>query len=85
MARTNSPEVGQPTTRKRKRRRNMSRQTTGGTRSGAATGGMPGTASMPVNYDALSAHIRGTVDGFALANNITSQQAFSGLKKALVW
>ncbi len=77
-----------PSPRRKVRRRRMTRQTTGGgmgtSRSGAATGVAP-ILQAGVNYDSLSAHIRGTVDGFALANHITSAQAFTGLKKALVW
>jgi hypothetical protein len=86
MASQSTNTVGQTPTRRKVRRRRM----TGGARPGAARGmdgGTIGTGAVQagVNYDALSAHIRGTVDGFALANNITSQQAFTGLKKHLVW
>jgi hypothetical protein len=72
-----------------RRRRGVKRGRRTTARSGAATGGMaPTLGSSPLsvtNYDNLSAHIRGVCEGFALANNITSQQAFAGLKKSINW
>ena len=75
-------------TKTRRRRRGARGRTI--SRSKAATG-MPsltgnGNVSLgSASYDNLSAHIRGVCEGFALANGITSQQAFTGLRKSLNW